>query len=117
MFPINMWNVYQAMGPHTNNQPEGWHNRLNKIVGKLHPDLLELICIFQQEEVSTHMTILQLATGGRNHPCKKRCVEKDRRIETMMEEPGKQWWSENHLRTFEQRIFSKSHTTKILKTP
>ena len=25
MFPINMWNVYQATGPHTNNHLEGWH--------------------------------------------------------------------------------------------
>jgi len=37
---------------------------LNKIVGKLHPNLSELIRTFQQEEASTHMTILQLATGG-----------------------------------------------------
>ena len=62
-----------------------WHNRLNKIVGKSHPNLFKLICTFQQEEASTHMTILQLATGGRSRPCKKQCVEIDRRIEMMMQ--------------------------------
>ncbi len=31
------------------------------------------------------MTIMQLATGGRSRPRKKRCVEIDRRIETMMQ--------------------------------
>ena len=31
--------------------------------------------------------------------------------------PGRQWWSENHARTFEQSIFSESHTTKTLKMP
>ena len=59
IFPINMWNVYQAKGPHTNNHLKGWHNRLNKIVGKPHPNLFELVRTFQQEEASTHMTILQ----------------------------------------------------------
>ena len=48
-------------------------------------ELFELICTFQQEEASTHITILQLATGGRSHPRKKWCVEIDRRIETMMQ--------------------------------
>ena len=38
--------VYQATGPHTNNQLKGWRNRLNKIVGKLHPNLLKLISYF-----------------------------------------------------------------------
>ncbi len=57
-----MWNVYQAKGPRTNNHLEGWHNRLNKIVGKPHPNLFQLIRTFQQEEASTHMTIMQLAT-------------------------------------------------------
>ena len=80
-----MWNVYQAMGPRTNNHLEGCHNRLHKIVGKPHPNLFELIRTFQQEEARTHMTILQLATGGRSRPHKNWCVEIDRKIKTMMQ--------------------------------
>ena len=64
IIPINMWNVYQATGPHTNNHLESWHNRLNKIVGKPHPNLFELVHTFQQEEASTHMTILQQEDGA-----------------------------------------------------
>ena len=85
MFPINMWNVYQATGPLTNNHLEGWHKRLNKTVGNSHPNLFELIRTFQQEEASIHMTILQFATGGWSRPHKKQCVEINRRIETMMQ--------------------------------
>ena len=54
-------------------------------LGKSQPNLFELIHTFQQEEASTHMTILPLATGGRSRPRKKRCVEIDRRIETVMQ--------------------------------
>ena len=75
MFPIDIWNVHKATGPRTNNHLEGWHNRLNKIVGKPHPNLFELLLTFQQEEASTQITIMQLATGGRSCPRKKRCVE------------------------------------------
>ena len=85
MFPINMWNVYQATEPPTNNHLVGWHNHLNKIVGESCPNLFELIRTFQQEETSTHITIVQLATGGWSHPHKKQCVEIDRRIKTMMQ--------------------------------
>ena len=80
-----VYNVYQATEQCTNNHLVGWHNRLNKFVGRPHPNLFELIRTFQQEEASTHMTILQLATGGQSCPHKKWCVvEIDRRIETMM---------------------------------
>ena len=60
-------------------------NGFKYVVNRKNPNLFELIRTFQQEEASTHMTILQLATGGRSHPRKKRCVEMDRRIETMMQ--------------------------------
>ena len=70
LFLINMWNVYQATEPPTNNHLVGWHN----CVRNSHPNLFKLIRNFQQEEASTHMTIVQLATGGRSHPYKKQCV-------------------------------------------
>ena len=59
-------------------------NGFKYVVNRKNPNLFELIRTFQQEEASTHMTILQLATGGRSRLRKKRCVEMDRRIETMM---------------------------------
>ena len=60
-------------------------NGFKYVVNRKNPNLFKLIRTFQQQEASTHMTILQLATGGRSHPRKKRCVEMDRRIETMMQ--------------------------------
>ena len=59
-------------------------NGFKYVVNGKNPNLFKLIRTFQQEEASTHMTILQLATGGRSRLRKKRCVEMDRRIETMM---------------------------------
>ncbi len=39
----------QAIWLKVSNHLEGWHNRLNKIVGKPHPNLFELTRTFQQE--------------------------------------------------------------------
>ena len=41
-FDIGLWNVNQET-LRTNNLVEGWHNRLNRSVGKHHPNLYELI--------------------------------------------------------------------------
>ena len=40
-------------GPRTNNNVEGWHSRLKKVVGKPHPNLYEIIDVFKREEAST----------------------------------------------------------------
>jgi len=40
------WSYFNFKGPRTNNFVEGWHSRLNKVVGKPHPNIYEIIDIF-----------------------------------------------------------------------
>ena len=35
------WNVFEGGSTRTNNHVEGWHNRLKKVVGKAHPNVLD----------------------------------------------------------------------------
>ncbi len=74
--------VYQAKGPRTNNHLEGWHNRLNKMLGSRIPICSNwLVPSSKKRPVLTWLSCSLLQRS----PCKKRCVEIDRRIETMMQ--------------------------------
>ena len=41
-FRLHQWNYFNYSGPRTNNHVEGWHSRLKRIVGKPHPNILNM---------------------------------------------------------------------------
>ena len=41
-YPLPLWNVFESGSVCTNNQVEGWHSRLKKVVGKAHPNIFEM---------------------------------------------------------------------------
>ena len=63
-FPVVMWNHSDNEGPATNNHLEDWRARLNRLAKKSHTNIYEVIEIFQREEASSKVTILQLQSGG-----------------------------------------------------
>ena len=40
------WKLYETEGPQTSIHLEGWHNHLQQIVGKSHPNIFECVEIF-----------------------------------------------------------------------
>ena len=60
-FRPRMWNYYAHSGPRTNNHLEGWHNRMKRIARKAHPNLYEVLELFQR---STPLDILALDILG-----------------------------------------------------
>ena len=62
-FKRHQWNYFNFGGPRTNNHVEGWYSRLNKVVGKPHPNIYEIINVFKREEVSTKMKMQMLKAG------------------------------------------------------
>ena len=64
---------------------EGWHNRLQRVVGKSHPNIFECVEVFQREQVSTEVSIQQLAAGARPPRRKKKAIEKDQHIKELKE--------------------------------
>ena len=54
-FPPAMWNVHKA-AIRTNNMVEGWHSRLNKVIGCSHPNTYQLIAVLKKEQATTEMT-------------------------------------------------------------
>ena len=56
--------MYDEDGPRTNNHVEGWHNKINKIGGKSHPNIYEVVELFKTEQAATEVTLWQLEPGG-----------------------------------------------------
>ena len=65
-FPRSLCNMYymDTSSPRTNNHVEGWHNKLKRVVRKAHPNVYELIEVFQHRQADIEVTIAQLVTGS-----------------------------------------------------
>ena len=79
------WNLYETEGPWTNNHLEGWNNHLWRVVGKSYPNIFECVEVFQREQVSTEVSIQQLAAGARPPCWKKKAIEKNQLIKELKE--------------------------------
>lgn len=84
-YPRAMWNFYTYDGPHTNNRLDRWHNWLKQIVKKPHPNIYEIIDVFERKQATVEVTMLQLETGGNPPPRKRRYIEQDKRLQKLKE--------------------------------
>ena len=72
--------------PRTTNAVEWWHRRLNVLVAHAHPSPLTLIRELQKEEHNVAGQILQLIrSGGSQDPGRRRFLEREQRINTLMQ--------------------------------
>ena len=62
-FPVALWNVNNQT-LRTNNLVEGWHNKLNRGIGKIHPNLFEVITYLQKEQRETELTVSRARLGA-----------------------------------------------------
>ena len=70
---------------HTNNHVEGWHSCLNKIVGKAHPNIFELVDTFKKEQATTEIDVTQRAVGAAPPRRGRQAVDRDRKIKELKE--------------------------------
>ena len=56
--------MYNENGPRTNSHVEGWHNKINCLAGKSHPNKHEIVKLFKTEQAATEVFLLQCETGG-----------------------------------------------------
>ena len=67
---------------HTSKTP---HNRLKRIVGKPHPNVYEIVEVFQKEQLSVEVSLAQLAVGVRPPRRAKKTIEKERKLAELKE--------------------------------
>jgi len=82
-FDRDMWNHFNTNGARTTNHLEGWHQKLNRLTKKAHPNIFEFISVIQTEQAANEVKILQLE--GRAAPPRKRSkyVRLDQRLLTL----------------------------------
>ena len=51
------WNVYSEKSPRTNNNLEGWHTKVQKVVGKNHLNIFEIIELFKKVNRSRNQAV------------------------------------------------------------
>ena len=66
IYPPKLWNQYHSVlqgTDRTNNNSEGWHNRLQTVIGKHHPSLYAFLSELKKEQADTEIMIRQLQLG------------------------------------------------------
>ncbi|XP_041365117.1 uncharacterized protein LOC121380390 [Gigantopelta aegis] len=63
-FPLPLWNHHDTNGPRTNNNLEGFHNRLNKAMPHYHPNIYRFVDIIKKIEFADRAKISQIDFGA-----------------------------------------------------
>ncbi|XP_048248894.1 uncharacterized protein LOC125378088 [Haliotis rufescens] len=63
-FPLPLWNHHGTTGPRTNNNLEGFHNRLNRGLPHRHPNIYRFVEVVRKVEQAERAKILQLDFGA-----------------------------------------------------
>lgn len=67
MYEPSIWNVHSvttAGSPRTNNQVEGWHNKIAKACGTTHKDIFKFLIGLRKEQCDTEHTISRVGAGN-----------------------------------------------------
>ena len=71
--------------PRTNNNVEGWHARMKKVITKPHPNIFTWIEFIQREEAVTKAKIMTFRSGATTRPRRCRMKEKEKRIHALFD--------------------------------
>ncbi|XP_071114546.1 uncharacterized protein [Haliotis cracherodii] len=63
-FPLTLWNHHSTTGPRTNNNLEGFHNRLNRGLPRRHGNIYRFVEVVRKVEQAERAEILQLDFGA-----------------------------------------------------
>ncbi|XP_067648894.1 uncharacterized protein [Haliotis asinina] len=82
-FIPEIWYHFENQGHRTNNHLEGWHNKIKKLLKKSHPNIFEVIQLFQREQSLTEVTILRLSHQPKEPSRRRRYRAIDARIASL----------------------------------
>ena len=85
-FPLQMWNHHNTMGPRTNNNLEGSHNRLNRSLPHNHPNIYRFIEVLRKIEKADKVKLAQIDFRAAQPSRKHVYRELDNRIQRLKEQ-------------------------------
>lgn len=80
-----LWIVCQERH-RTTNTVEGWHNRLNRRIGKAHPNIYELLKVIEEEIKCSRVAEKQASLHMRTPKRAKKCIDRDHQINFFVED-------------------------------
>ena len=83
-FPVGEWNAHDTDSVRRNNDVEGWHSRLKRIVGKPHPNILECVQVFQREQAATEIAIIAIPSRRTKRADQKIKLLKERFVNNLI---------------------------------
>ena len=69
-----------------NNHLEGRHNTLKRITRKAHPNVYEVLELFQKEQAATEVTILQIQPRGLHKANRQKVIQREDKIKLLKDE-------------------------------
>lgn len=78
-----MWNHFGNEGHRTNNNLEGLHHKLNKVVMKAHLNIFEIVRVLEREQSVTEVKLAQLEGNLRQRPRKRKYRIIDSRLSSL----------------------------------
>ncbi|XP_018494113.1 uncharacterized protein LOC108863911 [Galendromus occidentalis] len=80
VFPRYLWNHFGNFGTRTTNHLEGWHQALNRGLGRAHVNIFEMVSHLQKIEKDFKTQMLFLSMGRAPKPAKKKYVKANERL-------------------------------------
>lgn len=88
LFAIDLWNMYglTLVGiPRTNNNVEGWHNRINSLGSWLHPKIFKFISDMMKEQKIVDLKVIQINAGEKPEKRARKYERLDERLLHLVE--------------------------------
>ena len=63
-FPLRMWNHFTNAGPRTNNNVEGFHSRVNRLLPHRHPNIYRFVELIKGIEKCERSKLIQINAGA-----------------------------------------------------
>ena len=83
-FNFRLWSHYQSVTPRSTNHVEGWHNKLNRMVGVSHPNIWVLLSILIKIQFESKVSLHQQQSGLNTIEVKRKEVRRRNRIEELI---------------------------------
>ena len=78
-FPLRMWNHFTNAGPRTNNNVEGFHSRVNRLLPHRHPNIYRFVELIKGIEKCERAKLIQINAGAPPPPRRRVYRELDTR--------------------------------------
>ena len=85
-FPLRMWNHFTNAGPRTNNNVEGFHSRVNRLLPHRHPNIYRFVELIKGIEKCERAKLIQINAGAPPPPRRRVYRELDTRVRRLKQQ-------------------------------